>query len=96
MTAEQDSLDIVLVSWTAPPAPPGAGYQVLVTGARTATSNAIGSSHTISVNNQFGVYSIRVRSLSQHLPSETTAPVELTVRGRDNSEIEQCSKFTSA
>ena len=58
VVAEQPRPDTVLVSWTPPPAPPAAGYQVQVTGARTATSNAIGSSHTISVNNQFGVYSI--------------------------------------
>ena len=72
----------MLVTWTPPPAPPAAGYQVQVTvGTTTTTTDVIAVSHTISVNNQFGVYGIRVMSLSQHLPSEATAPVQVTVRG---------------
>ena len=82
MRAEQDGRDTVLVTWTPPPAPPAAGYQVQVTvGTTTTTIDVTGTSHIISVNNQFGVYSIRVRSLSQHLPSEATAPVQITVKG---------------
>ena len=83
VTAEQDGLDTVQVTWTPPPAPPAAGYQVqVIVGTITTTKDTKGTSHTISVN-QFGVYSIRVMSLfsSQHFPSEATAPVELTVRG---------------
>ena len=83
--AEQDGPDTVLVTWTPPPAPPAAGYRVEVTvGTKTTTTDVTGTSHTISVNNQFGLYSIRVTSLStQYLPSEATAPVQVTVRGRD-------------
>ena len=83
MRAEQDGPDTVLVTWTPPPAPPAAGYQVQATVGTTTltrTTDVTGTSHTISVY-QFGVYSIRVRSLSQHLPSEATAPVQITVKG---------------
>ena len=82
MTAEQTGTNTVLVTWTPPPAPPAAGYKVQLSGDRTTSANAIMSSSTIqlSVNNQFGVYSIRVISLSQHY-SEASAPVQITVRG---------------
>ena len=81
MVAEQDGPDIVVVSWTPPPAPPATGYQVQVTvGGSTTTEHATGTSHRISVN-QFGLYSIRMMSLSQHFPSEATVQVEITVRG---------------
>ena len=85
VTAEQTGPNTVLVTWTPPPVPPAAGYQVQVTvGTTTSTTNVTGTSHTIPVNNQFGVYSIQVKSLSaQHLPSEATAPVQVTMRGRD-------------
>ena len=82
VTAEQDGPDTVLVWWTPPPAPTAAGYQVQVTvGTTTTTTDVRGTFHTISVN-QLGVYSIRVLSLSQHLPSEATASVQVTVRGK--------------
>ena len=73
----------MLVTWTPPPAPPApaAGYQVQVTvGTTTTTTNVTGTSHTMSVS--FGVYSISVISLSQHLPSEP-APVEILVRSKN-------------
>ena len=70
--------------WTAPSPPPTHGYQVLITrGSTTTTFNVIGTSHTISVNNQYGVYSIQVIALSRPLPSEATEPVEVTVIGTD-------------
>ena len=82
--AAQTSPDTVCVSWTPPSVSPVAGYQVQVAmGNTTTTTDVTGTSHTISVNNQFGVYSILVRSLSQHLPSEATAPVQVTVRGKE-------------
>ena len=84
MTAKQNSPETVLVTWTAPPAPPAAvEHLIQVTVANTTTTTAVaGTSHTISVS-QFGVYSIRVMSLShQHLPGEST-PVNVTVRGRE-------------
>ena len=81
LTAERTSLTTVLVNWTAPATPPSQGYQVLVTrGAENTTTNVSGTSHNISVNNQYGVYSIRVRSLSQHLPSDVTEQVDVTVK----------------
>ena len=77
--AEQDGPDTVLVSWTPPPAAPA--YQVQATVNNTTTTTDVnGTSHTISVNNQFGVYSITVRALYQHFTNEASAPVEVTVR----------------
>ena len=68
--------------WIAPSLPPTDGYQVLITrGSTTTTVNVVGISHTISVNNQYGVYSIQVIALSRPLPSEATEPVEVTVIG---------------
>ena len=85
MTAEQTGPNTVLVSWTPPPAPPAAGYQVQVTvGTTISTTDVTGTYHTISVN-QFGVYSIRVMSLSRQLPSAVSASVQITVRGRDRA-----------
>ena len=78
--AEQYGPDTVLVTWTPPLIPPAAGYQVQVTGNRNTTTDVTRTSHTISVNNQFGVYSIRVMSLSQPLTSAANS-VEITVRG---------------
>ena len=82
--AEQNSPDTVLVTWTPPPAPPAAGYQVQVTvGTTTATSGAIfGTSYITSVSSQYGIYTIRVISHSQHLPGQASAPFEVTLRGK--------------
>ena len=82
ITTEQNGPDVVAISWTAPPAPPAAGYQVQVTGAITITENVTGTSITISTNNQLGVYSIRVMSHSRHLPGQISEPVEVTVIGK--------------
>ena len=84
MTAEQTGVSTVLVMWTAPSPPPTDGYQVQITrGSTTTTVNVAGTSHTFSVNNQYGVHSIEVRSLSRHFQSNMAAPepVEITVRG---------------
>ena len=84
VTAEQTGLNTVFVMWTASSPPPAAadGYQVQITrGSTTTTVNVRGTSHTISVNNQYGVYSIQVIALSRPLPSDATEPVEVTVIG---------------
>ena len=61
---------------------PSGGYRITVDSADTSTGiEPTLSPHTITVP-QPGVYSIRVVSLSQHLPSETVGPVEVTVRGQ--------------
>ena len=79
--AQQLGLNTMVVAWTPPPAPPAAGYQVQVTGATTTTTTDVTStSRTVSVN-QSGMYSIRVMSLSAHLPGQVSAPAEVTVRG---------------
>ena len=79
-------MSTVLVMWTAPSPPPTDGYQVQITRGSTTTTvnNVIGTSHTFSVNNQYGVYHIQVRSPSSpHFQSNEAAPepVEITVRG---------------
>ena len=82
VTAKQTGLSQVLVMWTAPSSSPTDGYQVQITrGSTTTTVNVIGTSYTISVNNQYGVYSIQVIALSRPVPSDATEPVEITVRG---------------
>ena len=84
VTVQQTGLSQVLVMWTALSPPPTDGYQVQITrGSTTTTVNVVGTSHTLSVNNQYGVYSIQVIALSRPLPSEATEPVEITVRGTD-------------
>ena len=67
--------------WTAPSHPPTDGYQVQITGGSTTTTvNVTGTSYMNS-SLQHGVYSFRVKSLTQRFPSEATEPVEFTVRG---------------
>ena len=73
---------MVRVSWTAPSPPPNMGYQI--TTGSTDFSDSIGvassaTSHTIM--QQPGVHSIRMKTLSQHYPSEIVGPVEVTVKG---------------
>ena len=86
MTAEQTGVSTVLVMWTAPSPPPADGYQVHMTrGSTTTTVNVAGTSHTFSLNNQYGVYSIQVSSPpSPHFQSNEASPepVEITVRGK--------------
>ena len=75
-------MSTVLVMWTAPSPPPTDGYQVQITrGSTTTTVNVAGTSYTKS-SLQHGVYGFRVKSLTQHFPSEATEPVEITVKGR--------------
>ena len=83
VTAEQTSQNTVLVMWTAPSPPPADGYQVLITRGSTTTTNVAGTSHTFTVNNHYGVYSIQVRSLSQHFQTNREAePIYYTIRGK--------------
>ena len=82
VTVQQTGLSTVLIMWTAPSPTPTDGYHVLITrGSTTTTANVIGTTYTISVNNQYGVYSIQVIALSRPLPSEATESVQITVRG---------------
>ena len=75
-------MSTVIVMWTAPSPPPTDGYQVQITrGSTTTTANVAGTSYTKSTL-EHGVYNIRVKSLTQHFPSEATEPVEFTMRGK--------------
>ena len=83
LSAQQTGLTAVLVSWTAPMAAPSGGYRITVDSTDISTGiDTTSSPHTITVP-QPGVHSIRVVGLSQHLPSETVGPVEVTVRGQE-------------
>ena len=83
LSVQQTGFTAVLVSWTAPMAAPSGGYRITVDSTDISTGiETTSSPHTIAVP-QPGVYSIRVVGLSQHLPSETVGPVEVTVRGQE-------------
>ena len=72
----------MLVSWTAPFPPPSMGYRITIDSTDFSAGIDVASSatsHTISL--QSGVHNIRMRGLSQHYPSETVGPVEVTVKG---------------
>ena len=101
VTAEQTGVSTVLVTWTAPSPPPTDEYQVQITrGSTTTTVNVAGTSHTFSVNNQYGVYSIQVRSPpSQHFQSNEAAPepVEITVRGKHSVDLtHKCMNYPAS
>ena len=83
VTAEQTGVSTVLVMWTAPSPPPTDGYQVQITkGSTTTTETVPATSNSYTESSlQHGVYSIRVKSLTQYFPGEATEPVEITVRG---------------
>ena len=81
VTAQQTGVSTVLITWTAPSPPPTDGYQVQITrGSITTTETVPVTSYTKSTL-QHEVYSIRVKSLTQHLPSEATETVDITVTG---------------
>ena len=72
----------MLVSWTAPSPPPSMGYQITT----DSTDFSVGIDVTSSATSrtillQPGLHSIRMRTLSQHYPSEIVGPVEITVKG---------------
>ena len=79
--AEQNGLQTVLVSWTAPSPPPSMGYRVTVQPGGVRMLDSIASLQLVT-GLQVGVYSIEVMSLSQHLPSERVGPVMVTVKGK--------------
>ena len=87
VTARQTGVSTMLVMWTAPSPPPTDGYQVQITRGSTTVieaDNVTETSYMFSVNNQYGVYGIQVRSLSQHFRSNEAAPepVEIIARGK--------------
>ena len=82
LTAQQNGINSVLVSWTAPSPPPSMGYRITVDSTDFSAGIDVASSttsHTISLHP--GVHDIRMRALSQHYPSEIVGPEEVTVKG---------------
>ena len=78
--AKQNGINSVLVSWTAPSPPPCMGYRLTVNSTDFNVS-FFATSYTI-MQLEPGVHiSIRMRALSQQLPSEIVGPVDVTVKG---------------
>ena len=82
LMVRQNGVGTVLVFWTAPSPPPSMGYRI--------TTDTIDFSAGIDVTSfatsriiplHPGVHSIRMRTNSQHYPSEIVGPVEVTVKG---------------
>ena len=82
LMVRQNGINSVVISWTAPSPPPSMGYRI--------TNDMIDFSAGIDVTSsatsriltlQPGVHSIRMRTNSQHYPSEIVGPVEVTVKG---------------
>ena len=69
---------VVEVTWTAPTAPPQAGYRVTVNSTDIATAI---SSPFVLFPLAPGEHSIEVQSLSQHYPGDMVGPVTATVTG---------------
>ena len=82
LNISQSGIVTVLVSWTAPSPPPSMGYQITINSTNFSAGIVASSatSHTI-MELEPGVHSIRMRALSQQLPSEIVGPVNITVKG---------------
>ena len=84
LIAQQNGINSVLVSWTAPTPPPSMGYRIRIDSTEffaniNITSSA--TSHTILFL-PAGVHNIHLKALSQHYPiGEVVGPVEVTVKG---------------
>lgn len=79
--AIQSGIRTVTVSWTAPPSPPSRGYRITINS--TDFSSGVDVTETITLLLlDPGTHSIRIRSLSEHFPSDVVGPVEVTVLGK--------------
>ena len=76
----QTGPDTMQVSWTAPGVPPGGGYRITVN--LSASADAIASPQSIIISTP-GVHSIRVMSLSQHLPGGVVELEGVIVNGEN-------------
>lgn len=75
----QNDLGSVLVSWTAPSAPPFGGYQVTAEPGGV-SETALTSPHSL-INLQPGVYTIQLITFSLHCRQEALQRNIITVRG---------------
>ena len=84
LNVNQNGIDAVLVSWTAPSPPPSMGYQITLDPTDfTAGIDVASSTTSRNIQLQPGVHYIRMRALSQHYPSEIVGPVEVIVKGNN-------------
>ena len=82
LIVRQNGVGTVLVFWTAPSPPPSMGYKITTDTIDFSAGIDVTSSATSRIIPlQPGVHSIRMRTDSQHYPSEIVGPVEVTVKG---------------
>ena len=82
LIVRQNGINSALVSWTAPSPPPSMGYRITIDSTDFSAGIDLSSpatSRTILLIP--GVHSIRMRTNSQHYPSEIVGPAEVTVKG---------------
>ena len=83
LNVSQNGIGTVLVSWTPPSPPPNMGYQITINSADFSDGiNVTSSATSRTISLAPGVHSIRMRSLSQHYPSEIMTE-EVTVKGNN-------------
>ena len=79
LTATQDAINRVQVSWTPPSSPPSRGYQLRVVSEGIVLMVFPGTSQTLTIE-PFGVRRIEVEPRSSHYPSAGMTR-EVTIRG---------------
>ena len=83
LTAEQNGLTTVQVTWTAPPGPPAGGYTITVAEASIINVNDQESPYTFTTS-EVGVHTVQVTPSSQHFPGQTVS-VMVTVEGEEQA-----------
>ena len=83
LVAQQNGVNSVLVSWTAPSSPPGMGYQIRIDSTNfSADINTTSTATSSTILLKPGVHNIRLKAPSQHYPTdEVVGPVTVTVKG---------------
>ena len=82
LTAQQNGINSVLVSWTAPSPSPSMGYRIRIDSTEfSADINVTSSATSRTISLQPGVHNIRIRASSLHYPSDDVETVAVTVKG---------------
>ena len=80
ISANQNGLTTVQVTWTAPPGPPVGGYQITVAEANLNVTGHSESPYTFNTS-ELGVHTVQVLYTSQHFPNEQAMAVMVAVEG---------------